>query len=230
MPRYRWIVFDVDNTLFDFDHSERVALERTLSAFAVECDAAVRSDYSQISGRLWRALERGEITSARLRVARFEELLSARCPEVDPVRVSETYVAELGQEATLFPSAEAVVRSLVGSHRLLLATNGIADIQRQRFERSSIRDCFHDIVISDEIGVAKPAREFFDEAFRRMGDPEKAEVLMVGDSVPSDILGGALYGIDTCWFVPRLGEGVPDPQPTFRIRDLRELLEIVNGG
>jgi YjjG family noncanonical pyrimidine nucleotidase len=230
MHRYTWIIFDADNTLFDFDAAERAALERTLSAVDVACDAGVRAAYAEISGRLWRAFERGEVTSERLRVARFEELLATRRPELDPNRVSATYVAELSRESALLPSAEVVVRALGSTHRLLLATNGIAEIQRRRFAHSSIWDCFHDVVISDEIGVAKPSPHFFAEAFRRMGDPAKRDVLMVGDSLPSDIQGGAGWGIDTCWFTRHLDEGVFDPRPTYRIHDLRELLEIVGRG
>jgi 2-haloacid dehalogenase len=270
--RYSWIIFDADNTLFDFDRAEHGALERALDQFGVICDAEVRAGFTAISSRLWRAFEGGAITSARLRVARFEELLAGRAPAVDPDLVSETYLRELGGEAHLLPQAEEVVRRLVVSHRLLLATNGIADIQRRRFSAATIGDCFHDVVISDEIGVAKPHSGFFDEAFRRMGDPAREQVLLVGDSLTSDIAGGAAYGIDTCWFCPRdppatpvcistdaaapsraatspaapsstTGDGpapcmatdgprpsrsAPDePSPTYRIRDLRELLAIV---
>ncbi len=201
--RYSWIIFDADNTLFDFDRAERGALERTLGRFGMICDAEARAQFTAISARLWRAFESGAITSARLRVARFEELLAGRVPAVDPQLVSEAYLRELGGEAHLLPRAEEVVRRLAVSHQLLLATNGIADIQRRRFGAATIGDCFHDVVISDEIGIAKPHSGFFDEAFRRMGDPAREQVLLVGDSLTSDIAGGAAYGIDTCWFCPR---------------------------
>jgi len=270
--RYSWIIFDADNTLFDFDRAERGALERTLGRFGMICDAEARAQFTAISARLWRAFESGAITSARLRVARFEELLAGRVPAVDPQLVSEAYLRELGGEAHLLPRAEEVVRRLAVSHQLLLATNGIADVQRRRFGAATIGDCFHDVVISDEIGIAKPHPGFFDEAFRRMGDPAREQVLLVGDSLTSDIAGGAAYGIDTCWFCPLDPPATPvristdaatrscaptspaapsgtmgdepapcmatdesrpsraaaeEPNPTYRIRDLRELLAIV---
>ena len=167
------------------------------------CNAEARAQYTAISARLWRAFESGAMTSARLRVRAIRGAAARRAPAVDPRLVSEVYLRELGGEAHLLPRAEEVVRRLAVSHRLLLATNGIADIQRRRFGAASIGDCFHDVVISDEIGIAKPHAGFFDEAFRRMGDPAREQVLLVGDSLTSDIAGGAAYGIDTCWFCPR---------------------------
>ena len=189
-----------------------------------------RSRYAAISARLWRAFEGGEITSARLRVARFEELLGDVSLASD---VSARYIEELGRESGLLPQAERVVEALAQSYRLLLATNGIADIQRSRFAGSTIAHYFHDIVISDEIGVAKPHAEFFDEAFARMGTPPRSKVLMVGDSLSSDIAGGIGYGIDACWFdLRRSGTGAlascdPPLEPRYRIEALDELLSLL---
>jgi FMN phosphatase YigB (HAD superfamily) len=121
-----------------------------------------------------------------------------------------------------------VVRDLSARFRLLLATNGIAVVQRARFSRSSIRRYFEDVVISDEIGVAKPQTEYMDEAFSRMGDPSKSEVLIIGDSLSSDITAGANYGIDTCWFNPGHLPLDGFPKPTFTIEDLSEIEAIVS--
>ena len=249
MSRYSWIILDADNTVFDFDRAEHAALARTLGGFGIECTETVRSDYAAISAKLWRAFEAGEMTSGRLRVARFEELLRGASrgvpgsPRGDQEHsgagiadaVSARYVLELGRESGLLPEAEPVVRRLASTHRLLLATNGISDIQRSRFGASVVADCFEDVVISDEIGVAKPHAGFFDEVFRRMGDPAKDRVLMVGDSLSSDIAGGIGYGIDTCWFDLRCqGDAAtskfdPPLRPTYRILELRELLGVVQG-
>jgi HAD superfamily hydrolase (TIGR01549 family) len=136
---------------------------------------------------------------------------------------------DLGQQTQLLPGAEAVIRDLSARFQLLLATNGIAVVQRPRFARSSIRKYFEDVVISDEIGVAKPQTGFMEEAFSRMGDPQKSEVLMIGDSLSSDIAGGVNFGIDTCWFNPGGVSLDGPPKPTFEIVDLAEIDGIVDG-
>ena len=148
---------------------------------------------------------------------------------MNPSEVSGHYINSLGGERRLLPEAKAIIEHLASGFRLLLATNGIADVQRLRFEGSAIRPYFADIVISDEIGVAKPDPGYFDVAFARMGNPARSEVLMVGDSLSSDIAGGAAYGIDTCWFNPESHPNGARPRPTYEIRRLTDVLGILHG-
>jgi len=224
---YSWIVFDADGTLFDFGHAERSALTRTLGFFGIRLTPEIHAAYNDISANLWATFERGGIDSQRLRVARFEQLIGEFQLDVDPADVSDHYIHSLGSESRLLPDAEAIVEHLAADFGLLLATNGIADVQRRRFAGSSIRPYFADVVISDEIGVAKPDPGYFDEAFARMGNPARSEVLMVGDSLSSDISGGAEYGIDTCWFNPDNLHNGTQSRPTYVIHKLTDLLDIV---
>jgi putative hydrolase of the HAD superfamily len=126
--------------------------------------------------------------------------------------------------------AEELVRNLSTRFGLVLATNGIAVVQRARFSRSSIRKFFRDVVISDEIGVAKPQPEYMEEVFSRMDNPPKSEVLMIGDKISSDIAAGAGFGVDTCWFNPNGHALEGGPQPTFTISILTEIDAIVSSG
>jgi 2-haloacid dehalogenase len=229
VSRYSWIVFDADGTLFDFEHAERAALQRTLRSFGVELTARLYAAYREISIDLWSRFERGEIDSQRLRIARFEQLIGDHRLDVNPSEVSDHYIHSLGGERRLLPGAGAIVEHLASGFRLVLATNGIADVQRSRFEGSAIRPYFADIVISDEIGVAKPDPGYFDEVFARMGNPARSEVLMVGDGLSSDIAGGAAYGIDTCWFNPESHPNGARPRPTYEIRRLTDVLGILEG-
>jgi len=229
-PRYRWLIFDADGTLFDFRLGETTALQQTTRKHDVTYSSDLHDAYSVISADLWGLFERGEISLKYLRVERFERLFTELRIDLEPERFNLDFMEALGQQTQLLPGAEATVRHLSLRFRLLLATNGIAVVQRPRFARSSIRRYFEDIVISDEIGIAKPQTGFMEEAFSKMGDPPKSEVLMIGDSLSSDIAGGANFGIDTCWFNP---DGLAldgSPKPTFTIADLAEIDGVVTGG
>ena len=227
-PRYQWLVFDADGTLFDFHLGETTALQLTTRKHGFEYSSHLHDVYKEISAELWGQFELGEITLKHLRVTRFDRLFSELEIDVEPGSFNIDFMEALGQQRQLLPGAEAVVHDLSSRFRLLLATNGIAVVQRPRFAHSSIRKYFEDVVISDEIGVAKPQTGFMEEAFSRMGDPPRSEVLMIGDSLSSDIAGGVNYGIDTCWFNP---DGIAldgGPKPTFTIADLNEIDDIVN--
>jgi len=229
-PRYQWLVFDADGTLFDFRSGETVALKSTTHRYGVSYSPQLHDVYAAISAELWGSFERGEMPLKQLRVVRFERLFTDLGIDVEPEAFNSEFMEALGRQTQLLDGAEEVVRDLSSRFRLLLATNGIAVVQRARFSRSSIRKYFRDVVISDEIGVAKPQTEYMEEGFSRMGHPLKSEVLMIGDSLSSDIAAGARYGIDTCWFNPNGIALDGGQQPTFTIADLSEIEAIVSGG
>jgi 2-haloacid dehalogenase len=227
--RYQWLIFDADGTLFDFRLGETTALQQTTRKHGVTYSSELHEAYSAISADLWSQFERGEISLMHLRVARFERLFAELGIDLEAESFNRDFMEALGQQTQLLPGAAAVVRDLSSRFRLLLATNGIAVVQRPRFANSSIRRFFEDVVISDEIGVAKPQIGFMAEAFSRMGEPGRSEVLMIGDSLSSDIAGGVNFGIDTCWFNP---DGLAldgGPKPTYEIADLTEIDDIVDG-
>ena len=227
--RYQWLIFDADGTLFDFHQGETTALRLTTQKYGIAYSSDLHSAYSAISAELWRQFEFGEISLKYLRVARFERLFAESGIDLEAESFNRAFMDSLGQQTQLLPGAEAVVRDLSSRFRLLLATNGIAVVQRPRFANSSIRKFFEDVVISDEIGVAKPQIGFMTEAFSRMGEPHKSEILMIGDSLSSDIAGGVNFGIDTCWFNPKGLDLDGGPQPTYEIADLTEINDIVDG-
>lgn len=225
--RYRWIVFDADGTLFDFDRAQRAALAEAFLAFGGELTEELERSYREIGAELWAELEAGRMTSDRLRLARFERLFAAAGLDHDPASFSDAYLDRIGRRTDLVPGAETLVRRLAADVGLLLATNGFADVQRRRFAASPLTDHFHSVVISDEVGAAKPHAAFFDRAFAEMGEPPRDEVLVVGDSLSADIAGGEGYGVDTCWFNPAGDASTGEARPTHEIRHLDELPAIV---
>ena len=227
MQKYRWIVFDADGTLFDYEHAELSALTRTFEHYGVRFDPEVHRLFTTINGRLWDEFELGMVSSQRLRVQRFEELIDALEVDVCPSSFSRDYLLNLGADSTLLPGAIEVVERLSEDCGLVLATNGIAEVQNSRFSASSIKPYFTSLVISDEINVAKPDPGFFSEVFRRIGNPERAEALMVGDGLSSDIAGGVGFGIDTVWFNPSGKPNDASVVPTYEVSALSEILDLV---
>jgi 2-haloacid dehalogenase len=224
--RYAWIVFDADGTLFDYDAAETAALTTSFAGIGRPFSPEYSDIYREINGRMWLELERGTTTQARIRVERFERLFEAIGIDSDPALFSDGYLTNLANRTDLIDGAVRAVASLAKVSRLLLLTNGIARVQRPRFDASPIREYFAEILISEEVGVAKPDPLIFDTAFARMGHPQKPEVLIVGDSLTSDIKGGSDYGIDTCWFNPTGRARENGVEPTYEIRRIDELLDL----
>lgn len=224
---YQWLLFDADGTLFDFAQAESQALSTTLASFGLQIQPHHFQIYHAINRRVWQAFERGEITAATLRQQRSADFIAAIGLDVSVQQFTQTYLHRLGQQTMLLDGAEQVIQALSPAYALMLITNGLKEVQRARWAASSLRPYFSDIVISDEVGVAKPDPRIFDVAFTQMDNPPRSQVLMIGDSLSSDILGGVQYGLDTCW-LNRQEKPAPDHLPIrYEIHQLRELLEIL---
>lgn len=225
--KYDIILFDADDTLFDYGMAESHALTNTFLHFGLPTGAQDYADsYQEINRALWKDLEQGKISSAALRVERFNRLFVANALELDPEEFSEAYLRFLGEGTFLMQGAIELCEELAEC-RLSIITNGIKEVQTSRIQGSLLRDTFEHIIISDEVGSQKPETGIFDYAFAKLGISDKSKVLIVGDSLTSDIQGGINYGIDTCWFNPLGKKNESNVQPKYEIRDLSELLNIV---
>lgn len=226
---YRWLLFDADGTLFDYDNAEGTALELTLGHFGCTLRPETRALYRSLNGELWRELEAGTVTAEALRYLRFERLFAELdLPVARGREAGEYYLVQLASYGKLLPGAEDVVRTCAAVARLAIITNGLADVQRRRLGESPIAELFETITISDEIGIAKPDRRIIDLTLGALGDPPRSEVLIIGDSLTSDIQGGINAEIDTCWLSPDGVEAPADgPQPTHTLTRLEDLLGLV---
>ena len=212
--RYDLLLADADGTLFDFHAGERVALRETLAAFAIPAGDDVAALYSRVNLSHWKKLERGETTQERLRVERFEdflaELATLGVPHASPgaARMSEVFVDALARQRVPMPGAEDFLRRVSAAMPVYLVTNGIARVQRGRFENSELRPYFADILISEELGHFKPDPFMLLEAMRRAGVTDKRRAVMLGDSVTADIAAAVNAGVDSILFT----NGAPAPE------------------
>jgi len=223
---YTWLLIDADDTLFDYSLAENKALRSTFEQFGQAYCSQYLQIYQVFNRQVWEGYERGEISTSELRLTRFRLLFDKTSISIDPQDFSQHYLDNLAQASDLFPGVVDVLQALSGHFHTALVTNGLKDVQRLRMEHSAIRPFIEKIFISEELGIAKPADGFFEAVFREIGFPAKADVLIIGDSLTTDMQVGISYGIDTCWFNPA---GKTSSLPvTYRIKNFTQLLEILN--
>jgi YjjG family noncanonical pyrimidine nucleotidase len=228
MSRYTVVLLDADGTLFDYDRAEAHAFAATCDELGIpyEADRDLPA-YRRINAGLWRAFERGEIDPPGLSVERFRRVLAEMGQRADPEEMARRYLGHLAEGSFLLPGALEAVRDLCRRRRVAVVTNGLSRVQRSRFAGSGLDRYVEHLVISDEIGAQKPEPGIFDAALEPFGDVPASQVLMVGDSLTSDIAGGVRYGIDTCWYNPAGAENSDGPVPTYEIAALSQLGELV---
>ena len=225
---YPIVLWDLDNTLLDFDASARAALTETLVWLEEEPLEEHFAAYKAINSRLWTLLEEGGIDLPELKRRRFASLLAYLGKEGDPLEVNDKYLDFLAVQGHLVPGAKAVLQALqlVGV-RMCVITNGLSAVQGRRLAKTQLESFFEAVIISEEIGVAKPFPAFFDHTLKTLDIEDPRQVLVIGDNPGSDILGGQQAGLDTCWYNPKRKEN-PLPQgPTYEVDRLEAVLPII---
>lgn len=226
--KYEVILFDADETLFDFRRAEREALAKTIGEYGMDYQEAYHLKiYQEINHQAWKDLEEGRITQDELKVIRFKRLSEALGVAFDEHAFGKSYMAHLAQGSFLYEGVESLIEALSHNFRLMIITNGLTDVQNKRIKQSTIAHFFEGIIVSEEVGVAKPNPQIFQLALDHLGHRDKATVLMVGDSLSSDILGGINFGIDTCWYNPEGASNSGSLQPTYEIHELPQLMTIL---
>lgn len=227
--KFTYLLFDADYTLLDFDAAERQAFFATAGEFGVAPTEENLLTYNGINNRLWEQIELGEVTNEQMQKLRFTRLLETLGIDGDGIAMNAAYVKNLSLGAQLMPGAIDAVRSVMNGRVIAIITNGLPSVQRPRYDASGLRELFGDtLFISGEMSAAKPKKEYFDEVCASLGIADRAEALIIGDSLTSDILGGANAGIPTCWLSHgrALGEH-PAATPDYIITDVTELKELL---
>lgn len=220
--KYEALLFDIDDTLLDFAVAEERALSRMLPAFGLDVPGAAAC-YRACNDACWRALERGEMSQEELRYRRFADFLRAMDSPLDPVTVGDSYMNSLSRESVLLPGALETLQLLAPHAPIAAVTNGIAFIQHGRIDGSPIAPFLSILVISEELGVAKPDPGILYEALRQLGGIAPDRALFVGDSLTSDIACARNAGVDACWVNPKGLARSRDLPIRYEVRSVREL-------
>ncbi len=217
------LLLDLDDTIFDFQMQEKVAIAKTLAAAGIDPTPEACALYSRINDEHWKRLERGEITREQVLFGRFAQLFRSLGVEADEKKTAHAYMENLGEGHYFLPGAEEAVISLSRKYRLFLVSNGTASVQCRRLASSGIEPFFEEIFISQDVGINKPDKGYFDYCFARIPNFQPEKTLIVGDSLSSDILGGKNAGIATCWVNPTHKTCDPDRKPDYEIESITQL-------
>ena len=225
LNKYKYLLFDLDDTLLDFGKAQVLAFKKLLEDENIEYNDELFEQYETINKSLWRSFERGEISNKEVTRERFIRFFSLFGREVDGSEVDNRYRGYLAEGNQLFDGIIEMLEKLSLTHKLYIASNGIGITQHTRLKNNNLNRYFEKIFISEEIGSKKPDREFFDFIFIKIGVKNKDEVLMIGDTLTSDILGANNIGIDSCLVdIHKISN--PEIVPTYKIEKTIDLLEL----
>jgi len=223
------LLWDVDGTLLDFKQAEYAAIKKCFEIFELGvCSDEMILRYSAINRKYWEKLERGEITKQEVLVNRFTEFFKTENIQTDcAVEFNKEYQKWLGETICFCDNSYELLQSLKGRVKQYAVTNGTKAAQDRKLSKSGLINIFDGVFISEVVGCEKPGIEFFEHVWKQIGDYEKEEVMIVGDSLTSDIQGGNNAGIVCCWYNPKGMENNTDLKIEYEIDDLQKVAEIL---
>ena len=228
MKNYDIFLFDADDTLYDFNKSEANALMTVFNNCALDFTEDILMIYREINAEIWAGYDKGEISKEDLQTMRFSRLFHILGVKRDEADFNRQYLAELGRGAFLINGAMEICKEIVFRGKaIFIVSNGILATQEARLRQSLIKKYISGFFVSEIVGFKKPEVEFFEYVFSHIPQVGKDKILLVGDSLSSDIAGGNKVGIDTCWLNIGMRENDTDNKPTYEISGLRELLNII---
>ncbi|MEN5016891.1 pyrimidine 5'-nucleotidase [Erwinia sp. Eh17-17] len=225
LKNWDWILFDADETLFHFDAF--AGLQRLFQRYDVPFSRTDYEEYQAINQPLWVDYQNGAISALQLQHQRFESWAAKL--DVTAHDLNKGFLEAMSEICTPLAGAVGLLNALKGRVKMGIITNGFTALQQARLEHTGFLGVFDLLVISEQVGYAKPHPAIFDYALNQMGNPARERVMMVGDNPDSDILGGINAGMATCWLN---ADGRAQPEgikPTWQVTSLKELQDKLLG-
>lgn len=229
MAKYKYLLWDIDGTIINFELAERAAIRSLFKRFKLgDCSDEMLMYYSQINKRYWQLMESGKIKKDKMLVERFIEFFSNKGINADiAAEFNKEYQIALCDTIVFNDDAIDIIKHQKKTCKIIIVTNGTEVVQEKKLERSGLNDIADNVFISEVVGFEKPNIKFFEKVILEVGIKDLKEALIIGDSLTSDIQGGHNIGIDTCWYNPKNEENTTLLNPTYTIRNLHELENII---
>ena len=228
MKKYDYLIFDLDNTLLNFSQSETNALRSLFTKYGVIFNEETFATYKEINHELWQKLEEGRIKKETVLNTRFAKFFATQGLQVDGAVVDDEYRQLLESRNDLMPhSIELLTYLKSQGYKLFAGTNGVGRTQRKRLKNAEMTEFFDALYISEEVGFEKPDVRFFETIFTKEGIKDLSKVLMIGDSLSSDIRGANRVGIDSIWLNNSYADVIQD-EPTFKHTNLKDIENMFN--
>lgn len=223
------ILWDVDATLLNFVAAEKAAIRALFQKYKLgECTDEMLARYSQINRTYWERLERKELTRNEVLVGRFLEFFEKEGLNTEVAAdFNEDYQSSLGDTIVFNDNSYEIIKSLRGKVKQYVVSNGTITAQSKKLRLSGLGELMDGIFLSEQLGVEKPDGLFFEKVFDKIGPVDKSQVMIVGDSLTSDIQGGNNAGIITCWYNPEHKQAEDGIRIDYEISDLHEIYDLI---
>ncbi len=223
LNQFSWILFDADDTLFHFDAFS--GLKQVFASFDILFSEQDYQEYQAVNKPLWTLYQQGSVSIEQLKEQRF--VTWAQRLNCSPLDLNNSFMTAMATVCQPIDGVLPLIHALKNKVKLGIITNGLNHLQEERLQNTGLNNYFDILVVSEQIGAAKPDRAIFEHALKLMNYPDPQNVLMVGDNPEADIQGGLNVGFSTCWFNQHQKECPPGIVPHYEVTSFYQLHELL---
>lgn len=225
--KYEIILFDLDGVILDFKQCEKASFENTFKQYNIEVNEQLFNLYSKINHQLWHDFELGKVTKNEVTCGRFKILFEKLGLDIDSNEFANQYQNGLAEGYFLMPEAKEILETLSLNYRLYAVTNGVSKTAFSRLKGTDTLKYFKDVFVSEDLNAQKPSIEYFEKVFNKIQPFKKEKVLLIGDTLTSDILGANQANIDCCWLNIDHLVNQTKAKPDYEIDCLKDIFKIL---
>ena len=219
------VLIDIDDTIFDFEKCSKNAFKKTLKKLDLSYEEKDFSYFNKVNYILWSKQKLGEInieevfTHRSIMMSKYFEL------DIEKEIFNDLFVEFLYDEIEMVDGIEDLLSYLWDKYQIYAASNGLYDMQVNRIKKSNLSKYFKDIFVSDKIGYEKPDERFFNKIMD-ITKYSNDDLIMIGDSIKSDIIGAKNSNIKSIYF-NKENKKISDKNFTYQVKNLSEIKKIL---
>lgn len=228
MSKIKVLFWDFDGTITDLHAMQVYLFEQMTKKLNIKVDDPHFFDeFDKINLSCWEKYEKKEYTLEDVFYNRFDILYKKYNINADPNKSSIIYEDHVKDKGFIHDNADVIIKDLSSKYKQYATTNGVSEIQRNKIKANGLINVFDAIFVSSDVGYNKPQKEYFDKIINFIGDYSRDEIMIIGDSQTSDMLGANNASIKCCYYNPQKKDIDKNLKIDYQISSLNELYKIL---
>lgn len=219
------VLIDIDDTIFDFEKCSKISFLKTLEKFNLKFKEEDFSYFNKVNDILWTKQKLGEINIKEVFIKRDYLMVKYFNLDIEKGLFNDLFVKFLYDEIEMVDGIEDLLLYLSDKYKIFTASNGIYKMQENRLKKSNLDKYFDKIFVSDKIGFEKPDKKFF-QKIMDLTKFSNDDLIMIGDSIKSDIIGAKNSKIKSIYF-NKEDKKITDKNFTYQVKNLSEIKKIL---
>lgn len=230
MKNYTHVLFDLDNTIFDFQAAEKNALRNVFKVLGFDLTPDLYRKFTEFNHKLQVKADQGTLTEKQIEDIRFPNFFKQELDYkvADNSKLLAAFQNGMTTSYIFRLHARDMLKKLhQQSYHLVAISNGIHQLQLDRLKKTGINKYFDHLFTSEKVGKSKDTTDFYDYVFKN-SSCSLDNSIVIGSNLKTDILGANISKLDSIWYNKTHEMNISTIHPTFVVDDLSKIPDLLS--